>query len=464
MELEFKGKMLYTSQDKPSAKKETAKGKITYVKGALLIDGNGGKPVENPIIVLENERIKEVGTSSTIKIQADADVLDCSGYTLMPGLMDCHIHTMMFNCLTFHNYRVAQWEVGPSLQQMYSLFHAQMCFDMGFTTLRDLGLNSNRGLLTTELCSVRDSINAGLFVGPRMLIGGWTSITGSHLDLVMPRSMERHGFQTADGPWELRKMARDNLRIGCDVIKTCASGGGGTDKEEPDVRNMTQEEIDAIVDEAHAFKKATAVHCFTPEAHKMAVKSGADTIEHMVFHDTESINLIKKAGIYVTPTLSHRTDHAIYMRKQQGTPKFILDKMKSLQPFCYETFQKMYKAGVNIAMGTDMGYDPEMGEGAKELQLYVDLGMSPMHAIQTATKNAAMAIKMGDDLGTLEKGKIADLIAVKGNPLKDITVLQEKANIKMVMKEGKIYVDRRTGKDKSAVRVEHQSWKVIDNL
>ncbi|HET7635260.1 MAG TPA: amidohydrolase family protein [Burkholderiales bacterium] len=462
--MKFKGRVLYTSQDKPEAKKEIPQEKITYLTGKLLIDGNGRKPTENPVLVLGNDRIKRIGTRATIKIPAGAEVIDCSNYTLMPGLMDAHIHTMMFNCLTFHNYRVAQWEVVPSLQQMYSLFHAQMCFDMGFTTLRDLGLNSSRGLLTSELCSVRDAIDAGLFEGPRMLVGGWTSITGSHLDLVQPRAMVRKGFQTADGPWELRKLARHNLRIGCDVIKTCASGGGGTDKEEPDVRNMTQEEINAIVDEAHAFRKPAAVHCFTPEAHKMAVKAGADTIEHMVFHSNESIDMISKANIYVTPTLSHRTDHAIYVRKQLGTPKFILDKMKTLQPFCYETFQKMYKAGIKIAMGTDMGYDPEMGEGAKELQLYVDLGMSPMHAIQTATKNTAAAIKMDADLGTIEKGKIADILAVDGNPAKDITVLQHKKNIKMVMKEGKVCVDRRPGKNKSAVGVAPQSWKIIDNL
>jgi imidazolonepropionase-like amidohydrolase len=311
---------------------------------------------------------------------------------------------------------------------------------------------------------VRDSINAGIFVGPRMFVAGWTTITGSHLDLVLPRAALRPAFQTADGPWELRKLARDNLRAGCDVIKTCASGGGGTDKEEPDVRNMTQEEIDAIVDEAHAFHKLAAVHCFTPEAHKMAIKAKTDTIEHMVFHTDESIDLIVKSGVYVTPTLSHRTDHAIQTRRDQGTAKFILDKMKTLQPFCYETFQKMYKAGVNIAMGTDMGYDPEMGAGAGELQLYVDLGMTPMHAIQTATRNAARALKLGDELGTLEKGKIADIIAVDGNPLEDITVLQPKQNIKMVMKEGEIFVDRRPGKDKSAVAVADGSWKIIDNL
>ena len=144
---------------------------------------------------------------------------------------------------------------------MYALFHAQLCMEMGFTTLRDLGLNSSRGLLTDEMCAVRDSIDAGIFPGPRLLVGGFTYITGSHLELILPRAALRPGFQSADGPWELRKLARTNLRSGCDVIKTCASGGGGTDKEEPDVRNMTQEELDAIVDEAHAFHKRCAVHC-----------------------------------------------------------------------------------------------------------------------------------------------------------------------------------------------------------
>ena len=460
---EFKGKKLLTSQDKPATKK-TVRGKLVAITAGLLIDGNGGKPVRNAVVLLEGSRIKAVGAKGEVQIPRDAETLNCPDYTIMPGLIDAHIHTAMFNCLTFHNYRVAQWEIAPELQQMYVLFHAQMCFDMGFTTLRDLGLNSSRGQLTAELCAVRDSINAGLFTGPRMLVAGWSTITGSHLDLIQPRAMMRIGFQTGDGPWELRKLARDNLRIGCDVIKTCASGGGGTDKEEPDVRNMTQEELDAIVDEAHAFHKITAVHCFTSQAQLMAVKAGTDTIEHMVFSSDESIGRIKEAGISVTPTLSHRTDHAIQVRKEQGTAKFILDKMKTIQPYCYDTFQRMHKAGIKIAMGTDMGYDPEMGDGSKELELYVDLGMTPMEAIVSATRNAAEAIKLGSELGTLEAGKLADILLVEGDPSKNVSVLTGRKNIKVVMKEGEIYVDRRPGKSKSAVQAEPRSWKIIDNL
>jgi imidazolonepropionase-like amidohydrolase len=297
-----------------------------------------------------------------------------------------------------------------------------------------------------------------------MLIGGFTTITGSHLDLIQPRAMYRFGFNTADGPWELRKLARTNLLAGCDVIKTCASGGGGTDKEEPDIRNMTQEELDAIVDEAHAFHKQAAVHCFTTSAQRMALAAGADTIEHMVFHDDETIDMIIEAGVPVTPTLSHRTDHAIELRRDLGTADFVLKKMKWLQPHCFETFQKMYKAGVRIAMGTDMGFEPHMGTNAAELEIYVKLGMKPMDAILAATRNAAEALKMGARLGTIEAGKLADLIAVDGDPLKDIRVLQKKQNIRLVMKEGKVYADRRPGHSKNVVNVKQGDWKIIDYL
>ena len=147
----------------------------------------------------------------------------------------------------------------------------------------------------------------------------------------------------------------------------------------------------------------------------------------------------------MTPTLAHRTDHAIKIREELGTSKFVTDKMKKLQPSCFDTFQKMYKAGINIAMGTDMGFDPEMGSNSSELAIYVKLGMEPMHALQTATINAAKALKIDRDLGSLEVGKLADIVAVEGNPLRDIACLQDKRNIQLVMKEGKVFADRRPG-------------------
>ena len=221
---------------------------------------------------------------------------------------------------------------------------------------------------------------------------------------------------------------------------------------------------DRPVDEAHAVHKTAAVHCFTPAAQRMALKAGADTIEHMVFHEEETIELIKQAGTPVTPTLSHRTDHAIQLRREHGTAEFVLKKMKFLQPYCFETFQKMYKAGVKIAMGTDMGFEPDMGSNGAELEIYVKLGMKPMDAILTATRNAAQAIKREKDLGTIEPEKLADIVAVNGDPLKDIACLQQKENIQLVMKEGRIYADRRPGMNKNVVNARTGDWKIIDYL
>jgi len=446
------------------ARTSEGEGRLSYVLGARMIDCTGAAPVHDPVLVVDGTHIAQIGTRKTIKVPDGADIIDCGKATLIPGMLDIHLHTMMFNCLTFHNFRVAQWEITPELQQMYGLFHAQLCFDMGFTTLRDMGLQTYRGLLVREACAIRDAIDMGIVEGPRMLVAAFTTITGSHLDLIQPRAAERLGFQNADGPWELRKLARTNLLHGADVIKTCASGGGGTDKEEPDIRNMTQVELDAIVDEAHAFHKICAVHCFTPQSQRMALAAGADTIEHMVFSDDETIGMIREKGTHVTPTLSHRTDHAIEMRREQGTSQFVLKKMKSIQENCFDTFQKMHKAGINIAMGTDMGFDPEMGTNAAELEIYVNLGMSPMDALLTCTRNAARAIKLDKQIGTLEAGKLADVVAVAGDPLADIRCLQDKKNIQIVMKEGKVYADRRPGHSKSVVNAEPGSWKIPDYL
>lgn len=439
--------------------------KVKVIRGGLLIDGNGGPVTKNPVIVIEGKLIKAVGKRGEVKEPAGAEIIDATQYTLMPGMFDCHLHLAAFNCATFNNYRVSIWEVTPQLQMMYMLFHAQMCMEMGFTTLRDLGRATSRGHFVFEACAVRDAINAGIHTGPRLHVCGRPIITGSHLDLTLPRAAARNfDLQfTADGPWALRGMAREHLRAGADVLKTSVSGGGGTADEEPDVRNMTLEELEAIVDEGHAFHKPTAAHCFTAESHKMCVRAKVDTIEHMVFHDKESVAMIKDSGIPVTPTLSHRTDHAIEVRKKIGTQQNILLKMKKIQPYTFETFKVMHQAGIKIAMGTDLGPEPEIGTNAKELELYVNLGMTPMEAIQTATKNAAEAMWLGKELGTLEAGKLADVLAIDGNPASNISVLAAKDNIRMVMKEGEPWVDKISAQHRRVVQCAPGSWKIIDD-
>jgi imidazolonepropionase-like amidohydrolase len=222
---------------------------------------------------------------------------------------------------------------------------------------------------------------------------------------------------------------------------------------------MTQEELDAVVDEAHAFHKRCACHCFTPTAQRMAVRAGVDTIEHCVFTDDEAIAMMKAENKIIIPTLAHRSDRAIEVRRKAGSSEFVLNKMKKIQPYTKETFQKFHQAGIKIALGTDTQIDPEMGTSAYEMEIYVDYGMTPMEAIQTATLNAAEAIGLDREIGTLEPGKLADIIAVEGNPLQNIRILQDKKRIQMVMKEGEIAVRRKPGQEKYVIHNQDWSWK-----
>jgi imidazolonepropionase-like amidohydrolase len=437
---------------------------IFAIRGRRLIDGRNDSTAPDPVVLVEGRRIKSVGTLRDTVIPDGAQIIDTGECTLMPGMIDLHVHVAAFNCLTFQNYRVATFEISPQLQMFYCLYHAQLCFEMGFTTLRDMGRGTPYGGYTTEFCALRDAINAGIVPGPRMIVSGRTMITGSHFDLLtLPRAAKREPDFTADGPWALRRLAREHLRTGCDVIKTCVSGGVAA-KSDHNVRNMTQEELDAVVDEAHAFNKPVAVHCFTPDGQRMCVNAGVDTIEHMVFTDDDAIARIKDSGRYVVPTLLHRSDIAIERRREHGASEGLVAKMKEIQPACFDTFRRMHTAGVRIAMGTDTTIDPEMGENARELQMYVELGMSPMDAIKSATRNAAEAIGMLEELGSLEPGKLADMIAVDGDPSRDVRALQDRERIKLVVKEGEIYVDKLSQDRKYVIHPQPVERKIIDRL
>ena len=435
--------------------------KLQVIKSKNIIDATGAEPIKNGVIVIEDTIIKQIGTEADVQIPEDVDVIDLSQYTVMPGLMDLHTHLSAFNISCFNNYRIAQLELPQQTQQLYALLHAQVLLEMGFTTIRDQPWPTlNAGHNYKDLCANRDAIETGIFAGPRLVTGGYCLMTGAHLDLIVPKAVRREPGFTADGPWELRKLARTLLRFGVDFVKTSASGGGGTDSEAPDIRNMAQEELDSIVDEAHAFGKICSCHCFTPTAIKMSIRAGVDTIEHTVFNDDESTQMLVDSQTPVIPTLLHRSDHALAIRETNGTSKFTMDKMRSLQPYTEETFKRFHQAGVKLAMGSDTQVEPYMGENAMELEIYVNFGMTPMEAIMTATKNAAEAIKLDKKCGTLEPGKYADIIAIDGDPLKDIRLLQQREKIAIVMKEGRIWVDRRPGfPAKSVVNDQSYGWK-----
>jgi imidazolonepropionase-like amidohydrolase len=437
-------------------------GRAYLIRAARLIDGRGGEVAERPVIRIEDARITAVSTAGAMHALPAAELIDAADCTLMPGLIDAHVHLGAFNCTSFASARTARFEVTPQLQSFYALFHAQICFEMGFTTLRDAGRGTPRGDFAEEMCAVRDAINAGIVPGPRILVLAETMITGAHLELLtLPRAMQRPENFTADGPWPLRRKVRELIRSGADGIKTSVSGGIALGSD-PNVRNMTQEELDAIVDEAHAFRKPVAAHCFHAEGLRMCVTAGVDTIEHMVYSDEDSIARVRAAGIWVVPTLLNRSEYVIAKNVELGLPRSLIATQRQIQPHCFDTFRRMRQAGVRIAMGTDIHNVPEMGCAARELELYVDNGMSPLEAISSATRDAASALGLAADLGTIEVGKIADIIAVRGNPATDITVLQDANNIALVIKEGRLYVDRIAATARLVRHAEPGQWKIID--
>lgn len=421
---------------------------ITAIKASLMIDAKGGPAVRDPLLIVRDRKIAEIRAGREMEIPSGARLVDLTGLTIMPGMMDLHLHMAAPNAQDYENTDSAHLVRSDADMILDSAKNARLMIEAGFTTVRDLDWISPRGRnFCAELAALRDSIAAGKIPGPRMLVGGFTHVTASHFDRNIPRNFERDAMFLANGPWAMRGLTRLNVRNGADIIKTCISGGTGTFDCTDDIldRNIHIDELKALVDEAHAWRRVVAAHAHSPNAVRMALEAGVDTIEHCVLTDDDAVERLAKSKKYVIPTLAFREQSVIEKRRERGTPEFVIQQMLEKRDVSNETFQRYFKAGVRIAMGTDTHVDPPFGENARELEIYVALGMSQMQAIQTATKNAADAIGLSDQLGTLEVGKLCDLIAVRGNPLEDISALRKSQAIQLVMKEGRIEIDRRHG-------------------
>ncbi|HEX5499524.1 MAG TPA: amidohydrolase family protein, partial [Thermomicrobiales bacterium] len=296
-----------------------------------------------------------------------------------------------------------------------------------------------------EVLALRDAVALGLVPGPRIFAGGWVSSTAGHRDMFPPRTWPRPPGSLADGPWEIRRAVREMARDGVDFIKTSTSGGAGGHTEEIWWRSLTFEELDALVEESHAFGLRVATHSHTAQSVKLALRAGADTIEHGIYLDDEAIALLVERDAVLVPTLSARSERALAHRRKAGSPPEVIRKFESTQASGYDSFRRAHESGVTIAMGTDTGRGLREyhGKNAYELGLMVQGGLSPMEAIVAATKNAAIGLGQQDALGTLEAGKLADLLVVDGDPLADVTLLEDPTNIQVVVKGGAVVVDRR---------------------
>jgi imidazolonepropionase-like amidohydrolase len=404
--------------------------KLIVLKGGRLVDGRGGIPIDSSVVVIEGEKIKAIGKTKEIRVPAEASAVDVSGMTVMPGLIDahCHIHGIRSMHLLTCVLEPAE------LRGMRAVMDAWRLIDCGFTTVRDCG-NPNALYL-------KKAIEEGSVIGPRIIsCRAIITQTGGHGDVAhsLPTewAKERGICRIADGVDDCRKAAREQLREGADFIKLCSTGGVMSEKDSPTSSQFTVEEIKAMVEEAHHVGAKAASHAQGTRGIKNALLAGVDTIEHGVYLDDETIDLMIKQKAYLIPTPA--IVRAIANRGlEAGVPEVHVNKARKIIEDHQKAFAKAWKAGVRIGLGTDYLSDPmtPMGENAIELELYVKAGRSPMEAIVSATQTNSEALGLDDRLGTLEPGKLADLIVVNGNPLQDIRVLRDKAKIMSIYKNG----------------------------
>jgi imidazolonepropionase-like amidohydrolase len=402
--------------------------------GGRLVDGSGRNPIADTTVLVEGKAIFETGRKSKVKIPEGCRVIDVSGKTVMPGLMDLHVHLSMGE----RDVLVPSAGLPPTLGQSLTSIgikgfaHARKSLDMGFTTLRDVG---DVGFLSVAL---RDAIATGMVEGPRIVASGqFLTTTGGHAD-ALPCWVKRGDEEpnVADGGEGVLKAVRRQIKMKTDWIKFFATGGI---MDPWDVQEFSDEEIQTIVNEAHDKDRRVCAHCMHPKGTLAAVRAGIDTVEHGSNLTGKIIDLMLKKGTFLIPTI-YAPYANVHRGPEYGLPKVYTDRCRPVFESHVKSFQMAQKAGVKMALGTDCGYTPCVhGTNAFELELLVKYGMSPMDALVCATRNAAEALGMGERLGTLEKGKWADLIVIDGDPLKDIGVLQKKEKIVLVMMEGSIY-------------------------
>ena len=417
------------------------------LKAARLFDGKSTSLMQNGVVIVQGDKIVDVG--SNLPVPAGAKVIDLGDTTLAPGFMDAHTHLTLDFSGNFNERRLKELDLNVSEQAIKATTYARATVEAGFTTVRDLG---SRFVGSREFVDValRNSINKGVVVGPRMLVatkgigatGGHFDPTSGFRDLLFGREPDA-SEGIADGPDEIRKAVRFEVKNGADVIKAAVSGGVLSLADEVDTPQLTPAEMAALVDESHRLRKKVAVHCHGDQAAREAIEAGVDSIEHGSFMKPETLTLMKKKGTFLTPTLM-ATEWI--MSKIDNYPPALQAKAKAAAEARSEMFRNAVKMGVKISLGTDAAVFPH-GQNAKEFKLMVDLGMAPIEALKAGTSNDAELFGIAQKVGTLEKGKLADVIAMPGDPTADITATER---ILFVMKEGKIIRDGPTAQTAAA--------------
>jgi len=397
-----------------------------YVRAGRLVDVVDGNVERDQVIVVREDRIAEVGSARGIAIPADAEVIDLSGFTVLPGLIDMHVH--LVGDAEAQGYE----NLAASLPRntLYGAVNARKTLDAGFTTVRNVGAGGFADV------ALRDAINAGDVPGPRMRASGPSlGITGGHCDTnLLPAEYDDYAEGVADGPWEIRKTIRNNIKYGADVIKFCATGGVLSKGTSVGMQQYTLEEMVAVVDESQRRDRRVAAHAHGTEGIKSAIRAGVDSVEHASLIDDEGIRMAKEAGAFLVMDVYVST-YILEMGEAAGFLPESLDKERVVGQAQRNNFRKAHEAGVNMAFGSDAGVYPH-GLNARQFAWMVEYGMTPMEAIRAATVNAAELIGWPLDVGRIEQGAFADLIAVRGNPVDDVRLLED---VRFVMKGGRVH-------------------------
>ncbi len=397
---------------------------IIYV--GHLLDVKSGKTLANQQIVIEGDKIVSVGPSADPGAKAGYTVIDLSKATVLPGMIDAHTH------LTFRPDDLGYAALGISIprEALIGAHNAKITLEAGFTTVRNVGANGYTDI------ALRDAVNAGELPGPRIIASGPAlGITGGHCDEnLLPYEFHYSADGVADGIPAVQHKVRENIKYGADVIKICATGGVMSKGDDPRASQYTQEEMRAIVADAHRLGRKVAAHAHGAEGVRWASDAGVDSIEHGHLMDDASIATLKKNGTYLVPTL-YLLDWNRDNMSKRNVPDYIQKKMQMVSAEAENNARKAFQSGVKIALGTDAAVYPH-GLNAHEFEVYTRLGMTNLQAIQSSLINGADLLGWSDKVGTIEPGKWADIIAVDGDPLSDIKVLQ---HVRFVMKGGTVY-------------------------
>ncbi|KTF09122.1 Xaa-Pro dipeptidase [Pseudoalteromonas sp. H103] len=398
----------------------------TYLSAKAMVDVQTGKLVQSPLITIDNGIITSVEQNKKPVLSKGDKHIQLLELTLMPGLMDMHVH------LTSDPTVPRSERLGQSVPRMAikAAHFAKKTLEAGFTTVRNVGAEGY------SVIAVRDGINAGDIVGPRIWAAGPSlGITGGHCDNNrLPPELKYTSTGVADGPWAARVKVRENIKYGANAIKFCATGGVFSKGTKVGAQQYSYEEMKAIVDEAHMRDLPVAAHAHGTSGIKTAIKAGVDSIEHASFLDDEAIALAKEHGTWLSMDI-YNTEYTLTFGEQNGVDEENLNKERQVSKKQRDSFNRAVKAGVNMVFGTDAAIYPH-GDNAKQFSRMVEFGMTELQAIQAATINSAKLLKMNNKLGQLKAGFAADIIALKGNPLENITELE---HIPFVMKAGQVY-------------------------